>query len=248
MKALVAAMCGTILTVGFAGSARPEGYVTVTPGPDFTTRVNTPWGNYIVDVEPDGGAAWVGTEAEYVNRKAQAVFRRQGYKEMHIDGAPKNEHYMVSTRLPTVQLGSLTLAGIQSAIEFESHVDFDPSFHAPPPRKGYKYAFVIWQASGRSPVHALLHNHENKRTFHPFNCENGSNAMCRWQIPESELGVPLTVLFMADKKPPAAVPIPSLAYLAYQSETSDRTIPPDERRLAQLRKIDPSIPASIERP
>jgi hypothetical protein len=217
------------------------GYISFTPGPDFTTRVNTAWGNYIVDVEPDGGAAWVGTEDEYVNRKAQAILHMQGYIVMHVDGARPNEHHMISTRLPSVSLGATTLAEIQGSINFDKHVAFNPAFHAPRERNGYQYAFIAWTPSGGSGFHATLRDAKSSETFEPFNCDGEA---CRYQIPESKLGVPLVIIFTKPNTKPAALPISSLAHLQYQAEVTlggpGASI--DKKLLESLHSIDSSVP------
>jgi hypothetical protein len=221
--------------------AHSAGYVSFTPGPGFTTRVNTPWGNYIVDAEPDGGAAWVGTEDEYMNRKAQAVFHAQGYKEMHVDGAAPNEHHMITTRLPSVTLGSATLAEIYGSIEFDKHPAFNPAFHAPHQRNGYQYAYVGWTRSGGSGFRAILRDTATGEIFEPFNCDNET---CRYQIPETKLGLPLVVIFTAPHSKPAALAISSLAHSQYEAERAfhQRGTSYDADLLESLHEIDPAVP------
>jgi hypothetical protein len=226
-----------VFCLSLVSGVHAAGYINFTPGPDFTTRVNTPWGNYIVDAEPDGGAAWVGTEDEYVNRKAQAILHTQGYKEMHVDGAAPNEHHMVNTRLPSVTLGSATLAEIQGSINFDKHPAFNPAFHAPRQRNGYQYAYIGWTRSGGSGFKATLRDAKTSEIFEPFNCDEET---CRYQIPDSKLGVPLVVIFTRPNSKPAAVPISSLAYFQYQTEIAlgGRGARIDKELLESLHDID----------
>lgn len=221
--------------------ASAAGYVSFTPGPGFTTRVNTPWGNYIVDVEPDGGAAWVGTEDEYINRKAQGILRAQGYKEMHMGGAAPNEHHMTTTRLPSIILGSATLAEIYGSINFDKHPVFNAAFHAPRQRNGYQYAFVGWTRSGGSGFRATLRDTASGDIFEPFNCDTET---CRYQIPETKLGVPLVVIFTAPHSKPAALPLSSLAHSQYEAERAFHRAgtPYDTSLLESLHEIDSAVP------
>jgi hypothetical protein len=228
-----------LVACGCAQIVRADDYISVTPGPDFTSRVNTPWGNYVVDLNSDGTAAWVGTEDEYINRKAQSVFKREGFSEMHVDGAAPNEHYMVSNQLPKVQLGRITLAQVQASIIFHKQ-HFAPIYHAPAERGGTRYVAINWQPSGKINAQLLLLDPSRKETYRPFACDNVENNFCLWQLPEPELGVPLTIIFAAPNAAPAATPIRSLAYLSYAGERQLGIL--DAETSKHLHQLDSSIP------
>jgi hypothetical protein len=113
------------------GSATAAETITFSPGPDFTTRVHTSSGEFIVDVSPSGQTVWIGTEAEWTDRKARAVMGKEGYAEMDVVGEGPNEHHFVNTRLPSAQLGSTRIAEIMPSIDLVEE-KYSPEAHAPP--------------------------------------------------------------------------------------------------------------------
>ncbi len=230
----------TLLVSVFALTlARADGYISFSPGPGFTTRVNAPWGSYLIEVSPGGGFAWVGTEEEYTTRKAAGV-AGGGYKEMYVEDRGSHDHLMINTRLPSVRIGQTILAEIQGTLSLDDHGKFDFSLHAPRERIGYEYVLLSWTPNRKNHVRATLSDAKAAKSFEPFYCDSES---CRYQIPDAEAGVPLLAVFTIANNKPGALPIRSLAHMQYEGQIAFR-VPADTHMLKQLHLIDPSVPTS----
>jgi hypothetical protein len=175
---------------------------------------------------------WVGTESEYLDRKARSIEAQHGYREVG------NTRAFVDGSLPAVNVGDEEVAGIASAVLFSGKIW--SHYHAPRPRSGYHYVMLSWTTGGGARISARLADTKHRRLFDPFFCINDSAPRCLWQLPDTELGAPIVVVFIAPGKRPGATALPSLASLEYRANRGSAGLSAAD--LAALRQLDPRIP------
>jgi hypothetical protein len=110
------------LLMSFAIMSAPSAHAatsfswSVEPGPHGGYRVSTSTGNYMVVF--NGNRVWVGTEDEFDHERVKSIMARDGLREFKIDGRGPNETSFVSRGLPSVNVGSYSLADINTYIDF----------------------------------------------------------------------------------------------------------------------------------
>lgn len=194
------------------GNASADTVIRFSPGPDFSTSISTPWGNFIaVD---NGSSIWIGTEAEYVNAKAQGILRSECYRELRVAGEASNVHHMVSSKRPSTMIGKIQLADIEAAICFQCKPGGD--LKLPVKDAHSKYVEFMWAQSGPQKTDAYFLD-SNKKAYKPVECftMDIGGRRCTFVLPDSAAGGPGTIVFLLNSNKPSALNIESVAQLRY---------------------------------
>ncbi|MDR3449313.1 MAG: hypothetical protein P4M15_06145 [Alphaproteobacteria bacterium] len=220
--------------------------ITISPGPGFSTRINTPWGTFIADDTPSG--IWVGTEKEWTDSVARGVATKNGDREVHLPGQKRDGLNFVHSGSEAV-MGSIHLYNIEAY----SLIGVPPSakLHRPKPPKGYENFGLVWIPQERLPIQANLSI--DGRTIAPLDCTTSENfRACEFAVPRADLTKAVKVVFLLKGRQPGVTEFQSLARKAaddivakYRSLKGIAISDEDRTDLARLHEIDPNLPADL---
>ena len=219
------------------------------PGPDGNTKVQTPWGDFIV-VEMEG-TVWVGTEAEYFHARDKAASEANGFREMVMSGGVR---VFVQGRLPSTSIGKTDIAGINTEIMFDVGPNKAIGRNQKP--ASHEYVGIVWTQSDTSSVRVGVLDKDSNAYFVSKVCGRWREiGHCEFVIPRVALTHEAVILFMRPGLKPAAVPIQSVAKATYQSIriknapignahfTPDKD---DQKTLETIHALDESIPSVLD--
>lgn len=237
-------LAGFVLECSSAAAGGIPDVIRILPGPVDGAKIQTPWGDYIA--VQTGSTVWVGTQAEYDAALNQSFLNGSGFRELRNSGAPPNEHYEVDRRFPSMTIGGMDIAQIQTDILFG--VTETSPIRRPHKAPGDVYVALTWIQSGKRDVIAALYQPNTRKTYHPISLDRPFEHFRSYEftIPKADLAKQFLLIANGGRAKPGGVSFPSLTSSTRQQvcmTSNDLPLGAEQlTELRQLHELDSAIP------
>ncbi len=217
--------------------------IQVHPGPGGNPRISTPWGDYVAVSQ--AGTLFVIPEADYAKALIDGYAQKNNQVAVDLVGMGKT---YISKDSVIVQLGPVKLWDISEEIV----IGVPPSkrLGRPPKPKTSEYVQLAWTQQGADKVQLSLAI--DGQALKPNNCGMDMGFFhCEFTVPHSLIPKPATAIFTMPNQVPGVWQMTSLSrahYDAVKRKYAGLDMPmtdEDKADLRAIRKIDPTIPATL---
>lgn len=239
-----------VLFVLFLNTSALAETIHVVPGPVDGCKIITPWGDFIAI--QNGSSIWVGTVAEYEDARIRSILKKNGEKEVKLEGiSGPNNHGVVSTQLPSTSVGAVKLYNIYTTILFGAGPD--KKEHRPPKPPKTEYIDIDWVQSQKASITPVIYDLETHETFKPYETVTSKGThFSEFIIPRDSLGHKAALVFTYKKAKPGYLQLASIAqehYKVFMFSINDKIkdkidiYDNDVSVLKSLHQLDASIPS-----